>query len=704
MHNTFGEFLVADFLLRRTVEEVESLALMEQNERLHFQLEQRFASPDGFSRTWLACLIYTPLYTRPVVLDMIREWVRHCLTRKQISKKDFVKYLDQIVLNQIRRLVTEREMPSILRKETASDGLRVPFGAHPLLGHVAIYSMNLIILRAMVDNAPFIFDESTIASHEDGTRPWDQLTHIWRSWFSIDNLNGVTAVLTAERDGCKISLTPKETFRVGQSSNRLQTFFNISSTLSDNISTALAGLLLHDPGSDDPLPVEKIAELLNAEHIELKWQTSLFQLFKLENLIDESDQLFFKVAERTLHLAFQLGRFEEFPSVLGSVRRGLQKRLLDYRSSAHPAQEGRAMHTERMIVDLFDPRFIVELATRSPEAALSCVQLVREFFGERWFSHYRGRDLMERVLYPPRLMEFAEREPAIVLTYLQLAREVGGETWVRRYAEEFLSRSLSPKQLVSLLTREPRLALGWIDLLATLQTSDIGTYVEETLQRVLRSSFVLNLAENDPRAFVDIFRRVRIVSPRSLNFSPHFLDRLSDPERLSELARWQPQAALASLELLRVLGGEENLGKFRRNLLRVFNPLEFLEHGRWTPEELLQCAAIIGEPLEREWLDLTDGRALKVLFATELLVRLVLRRSEAFTGAIFIAKVARSDKAVRAIAEALKILVVDGYRDALGALPLDVVPDLYRIANFDSSGGVTACLDALLSRRKSAGE
>jgi len=102
---------------------------------------------DGFDRDWFASLVYTPLFTRPVILEMIREWAPHVLKGHSLPENGFVETLDKIVLNQTKRMLSKREMPQIMRQETAQEGYRVPFGDHPLLGHIAIYSINLILLR-----------------------------------------------------------------------------------------------------------------------------------------------------------------------------------------------------------------------------------------------------------------------------------------------------------------------------------------------------------------------------------------------------------------------------------------------------------------------------------------------------------------------------------------------------------------------------
>jgi len=132
LHNTFGEFLTADFIIRRAVAQVQTLRAAEANEALRSMIDKMMGTADGFDRDWFASLVYTPLFTRPVILEMIREWAPHVLKGHSLPENEFVETLDKIVLNQTKRMLSKREMPQIMRQETAQEGYRVPFGDHPL--------------------------------------------------------------------------------------------------------------------------------------------------------------------------------------------------------------------------------------------------------------------------------------------------------------------------------------------------------------------------------------------------------------------------------------------------------------------------------------------------------------------------------------------------------------------------------------------
>jgi len=138
--------------------------------------------------------------------------------------------------------------------------------------------LNLFLLRAVIGDDAFVFDESLIASHEDGSRPWDQLAHIWRSWFAIDNLSGVTAVLRSDRDKSKILIRSNETLRVADSQDRLRTLLNLGISLADNIEAGLTGLLLYNPLRDNQLEIGEISERLTAENIPLELEIAMERL------------------------------------------------------------------------------------------------------------------------------------------------------------------------------------------------------------------------------------------------------------------------------------------------------------------------------------------------------------------------------------------------------------------------------------------
>lgn len=265
LHNTFGEFLTADFILRRILAETHKLYKLRNDDELRSLLDQMMVNANGLPKEWFTCLMYTSLFSRPVILAMMREWINHNLNQKKRHPKDFIKDLDTIVSNQIRRLLTSNELPSIMMERGQSS-----FDNLPILGYTAIYSLNLILLRTVLDSEGYTFDEENILPFEDGTRAWDRLTYLWRSWFSLENLNGLTAILTAERDGTKIHLKAKKLFITASSASRLESYLSINMTLADNIGVGLSGLLLYDSSQENADQLNDIENRLMDENINLQ--------------------------------------------------------------------------------------------------------------------------------------------------------------------------------------------------------------------------------------------------------------------------------------------------------------------------------------------------------------------------------------------------------------------------------------------------
>jgi hypothetical protein len=316
-------------------------------------------------------------------------------------------------------------MPSILRKEPVQED---SFGGHPLLGHIAIYSINLILLRVIVSDEPFVFDETQIGTYEDGARPWDRLTHIWRSWFAVDNLNAVTAIMVADREESQITVRTKEAFRVAESQSRLEIYLNIGIALGDNISSGLTGLLLFDPYKQNLLKLEDIVARLGSEKIDLDFQIAMKRLLESEHRItSEGAGDFVELVRQTLRMALLGDKHEELEHIIFSLRRGIRRFKHGGFGRMHLIGIGRS----GKFLEVFHPRMVSEVAMRNPQAALVLLQVAKEVAGE--WSHSYARDILEFGLSRHLSVELIERNPEAALAWLQLVRELGGGRLLERY-------------------------------------------------------------------------------------------------------------------------------------------------------------------------------------------------------------------------------------------------------------------------------
>lgn len=661
LHNTFGEFLTADFIVRRAVSQVQALRAAESNEALKSIIDKMLGTADGFERDWFASLVYTPLFTRPVVMEMIREWTPHVLRDYGVAEADFVETLEQIVLNQIKRLLNKREMPQIMRKETAQEGYRVPFGDHPLMGHVAIYSINLVLLRLVAGKQPFLFDECEVTSHEDGTRPWDRLMHIWRSWFSLGNLNGLTAVMVAHRNESKIKVSAKSKFQAEEAKSKLHEYHNVALSLGDNVSAGISGFCLFNPTRDQGDEIHAMLQRLSSEGYELGVAGSIAELLVLAERFLEAPKEFVAQARQTLEQAMQSGRRDQLENVCLIISRTLVEGM-----HGAPWIAGRG----GVFRDLLDPRFAIEIAMREPRAARLLFDLGKQLNDFEWLSEFSNRffeaathelrrfmmeagvtapinflrlvrdiasagvgfrdrrvhpDFFDRILDPRHLLELSERNPEAALAYLQILQELGGGRYFERFVERemesgFFDRMLDPRHLLELSERNPAAALAYLQILRELGG---GKYFERFAERHMGSEFfdrmfhprrLLELSERNPEvalAYVQILRELGGGGyfERFVEMEPRFFERMFHPRDLLELSERNPEAALAYLQILQALGGGRYFERFGERHMgpeffdRIFHPRHLLELSERNPELALTYLQILSELGGRRYLE-----------------------------------------------------------------------------------------------------
>lgn len=569
LHNTFGEFLVADFIIRRAVSQVEALRAAEKNSALKTVVDGMLSTADGFARDWFASLVYAALFTRPVIMEMMREWTRHVLQEYgDLSEEHFVEALERIILNQIERLLNKREMPQIMRKETAQEGYRVPFRGHPLVGHIAIYSINLVLLRLIAGKAAFVFEESDIPSHEDGTRPWDRLVHMWRSWFSLGNLNGLTAVMLAERSDNKVTVRLKARLQVDESRGKLQELYNVGLSVGDDVAVGIAGLCLFDPSTDSVEKLNMLEQRLDAEDVGVGLAISLSKLLVLAAGFGELAAGFGESAEefeshakkfvshagRTLEQAVRSGRIDQLESASQVIARTLERdvggrvtlrevlspgfvaeiAMRDPRSGRVLFHLGRQSGDAEWILEV-SMRFVDYLTDRmrvrmdelgSRDWFVDTLQLIREVGGARGLAGYvdsrvRAR-FVESAFHPRPFWRIVERNPEAAVAYLQVLREVGGrqhfeDVVARRMGPDGIERSFGRTRVAELIERNPEGALAYVQvvrvvggpgLVRELVTREIG-------RKVLRGMFCrqrfLGVVERNPEgaiAYVQVLREL----------------------------------------------------------------------------------------------------------------------------------------------------------------------------------------------------
>lgn len=546
LHNTFGEFLTADLLLRHALDEVETLQANLANRRLAAQADHQLYSADGLAKEWFAGLINTPLFSRPVVLEMMREWIGHFLEsrRAQVSRAQFVDLLDQLIVAQIGRLLSGRAMASPLRTEAGREAV---FGDFPLAGHMAIYSINLILLRSVLGDQPYVFDEERYEAGADGVRPWDRLIHLWRSWFSLEKLHSIAAIISAERVETRVTIRSRERFRIPVSRNRGDLYLNVAAALGDNIAGGLAGVLLYRPTSSaNRLTLEAVLSRLNPEGIFVSWEVARKRILEADRLMAEGkrDALTEAVWFVLRHVMDEESEPEPDAELVLLELERVMYRLL--------RQGGEGADAVKDVFLEFSERITGDDLESHPEL-VPVLRRIAEMLGDTPFLLKVDR-IGAHMLEPGWLLALSEREPRGVLHWLQaVGEQIPHPEWVR-----YLVDGVDMGQIVELSQRHPEAALAWFDLLHRWGAGQRLVYLCEGLE--LESVSARSLAElfaRRPAGIAAALRVARLARSRKLVLALGELFGSNDgrSEWVAHILGYLPMSAVPDL---RWLAGELN--------------------------------------------------------------------------------------------------------------------------------------------------
>ena len=201
LHNTFGEFLTAYCvldtafqLIRRHKMEAE---LAESFSR-PAELGESFSWPAELKKKWHTALAYAPLFSRPVVVNMIHELSFIFAKEREVDAGKVQEALDALFRGEIRRVVTGEAFADLQGTLSMQEN---PYKHPELMLHMAAYSVNLILLRSTVCTSSFTFTEG-LGSGGD----WRKLTCIWRYAFSEEELAGMSGLFEMEHAGEEYTL------------------------------------------------------------------------------------------------------------------------------------------------------------------------------------------------------------------------------------------------------------------------------------------------------------------------------------------------------------------------------------------------------------------------------------------------------------------------------------------------------------------
>ena len=269
LHATFSEFLTADFTLSHLCEQAAVLAALRATPALRGEYERRLAESDSFGRGWFAALSHTTFHSRPVVVDMLREWAPHASAPAGLEHGVFVELLGIIASRHLRHVLEGR-----LRSEEFDP--RGPYTSRPLHVHYAIYALNLVTIYTVLLNAAWRFVGPEYPHDADGPHPWDTLVAFWRGAFTPDLLSGLGRLMSTARDGADVvcAATPVDAPDL-PGSNRLGAVYVASAAVGDHVLGCLAGLSVWDLVSNGPLSPREASVRLEDVGIDVELQAAL---------------------------------------------------------------------------------------------------------------------------------------------------------------------------------------------------------------------------------------------------------------------------------------------------------------------------------------------------------------------------------------------------------------------------------------------
>lgn len=191
LHNTFGEFLTAHYIVMQLHSQLKKILSCHQRQ-LSFTMDEQYK--------WYACMSFAPIFHRPLVAEMIVSWATLYLHDSGLS--------DESISTAIN-LFLDYEIPRILKGESLKElnytqEIFCSEDSYPqmdCIGHLAIYSNNLTSLASLISNG---IPLDCLEKHD--SQAWSKLRHLWRYTFTEDDLAEFASCFKIKRQEKKLRL------------------------------------------------------------------------------------------------------------------------------------------------------------------------------------------------------------------------------------------------------------------------------------------------------------------------------------------------------------------------------------------------------------------------------------------------------------------------------------------------------------------
>lgn len=291
LHNTFGEFLTAHYIVNEIRNLLKELKVLRDNNMLNHRYSK-------INKSLCICLAYAPLFSRPVVIKMIHEWSYTYLYDKKMGLTEIDQLMEILINTEIKRVISGES--ALYLKEIIEEKGN-PFRTKGILEHLAIYSLNLVILRTVIGQKEYKFKfenfigekEAEINKNDYKEKTWNKLMYIWKSAFPEKELQEYADIfsVTIENEGCLISYKEVEDKLKGKMS-RVMSLLNIEQSLGNDTYYMIISALLGN------INYEKIIGGICKNNLQIKarytWNYILMQLmysnsfgYEIEECIEE---------------------------------------------------------------------------------------------------------------------------------------------------------------------------------------------------------------------------------------------------------------------------------------------------------------------------------------------------------------------------------------------------------------------------------
>jgi hypothetical protein len=245
LHNTFGEFLIVNYIMAELSKIIigniiTRIDINEANEQL------------VVSKSWFTVLAYAPIFTRPVIVVMLKEWAGDYLEERGMSKDSISGVIHPVLEKEIDNVVNGKTFSALDKFLAVAAN---PYPQKKTLYHLGCYSLNLLCIGTLV------CDDANI--YRCNNKIWDYLISIWRYTFTEDELLDFANLFITERDVDSCGLRSKGyEDDIGPSLMPIRQLSKINRAIGDMLSYAFISTII---GEGDIKTVLKTLEQNNLD-------------------------------------------------------------------------------------------------------------------------------------------------------------------------------------------------------------------------------------------------------------------------------------------------------------------------------------------------------------------------------------------------------------------------------------------------------